>query len=176
MSHITIKLFFSSGKIDDSIFYFINPCRPGMLFNKVVEHLIQNTKEANKKMIVIENEMEAGDAIYKEIEDKLIFCGGTYYYKYGDIWTNKEADIKKKLFNFINHFPIFEVKWEGEELIYKQFATKASVAKNVCEIGAPKNSACAALIPSASVRTPLASTGTFPIPLSTVNKAKKIGA
>ena len=103
-------------------------------YNKVVDHIIQITKEANKKRIVVENEMEAGDAIYKEIENKLIFCGGTYYYKYGDIWTNKEADIKKKLFNFINHFPIFEVKWEGEDLIYKQFATKASVAKNVCEI------------------------------------------
>ena len=60
--------------------------------------------------------------------------------------------------------------------IVTSFTVPISEPKNVCEIGAPKNSACAALIPSSFVKTPLVSIGTFPIPLRTVKSAKKIGA
>ena len=49
-----------------------------------------------------------------------------------------------------------------------------SVPRNVSEIGAPKNFACAALATSSCVRTPCLTGGFFPIPLRTVKSAKKI--
>ena len=56
------------------------------------------------------------------------------------------------------------------------FTVVLDVPRNVSEIGAPKNFACAALTTSACVKTPCLTGGFFPIPLSTVKSAKKIGA
>jgi hypothetical protein len=81
--------------------------------------------------LIVNTDKDAGNAVFKHLKNKLVFCEGQTFYKHHNIWIHDTDIIQASLLVFVLELPIYK-QLEMGSVVY--FAGDLSNAKKIVEI------------------------------------------
>lgn len=92
---------------------------------KALEHSFVFNETTTVERRIVESDKQAGDLLWKELKDRLIYSKGNFYYKEDNLWVYELEVVKRAVRRYVMSSNLYRPNANGEPTVYSQNATHA---------------------------------------------------